>query len=128
MKKNIIIVGGLIILFIAIFLLITGGPRTDVVLGDFRLSRDNSTLTLNVGVASSAGYIRKVKKTSGSMDYYLTFYSTFGINSKLGAKDTFYIKLDNNVHAIYFYTGKKGYKKVLEKNNKEEWVKIVNNK
>ena len=40
---------------------------------------------------------------------------SFGINSKIGAKDTFEIQLDNNVDAIYFYTGNGGYKKVLEK-------------
>ena len=53
------------------------------------------------------------------MNYYLTFYSTFGINSKLGAKDNFEITLDENVDEIYFYTGNKGYKKVLEKKNWE---------
>ena len=82
-------------------------------------------MTLKVGVSSSAGYIRKMKRTSGSMNYYLTFYSTFGINSKLGAKDNFEITLDENVDEIYFYTGNKGYKKVLEKNDEENWI-IVN--
>lgn len=56
-----------------------------------------------------------MKRTSGSMNYYFTFYSTFGINSKRGAKDTFEIDLDSNVDAIYFYTGDKGYKQVLQK-------------
>ena len=45
-------------------------------------------MTIKVGVSSSAGYVRKMKRTSGSMNYYYTFYSTFGINSKIGAKDT----------------------------------------
>jgi len=58
------------------------------------------------------------------MNYYFTFYSTFGINSKLGAKDTFTIDIDNNVDEIYFYTGGKGYKKVLELNDDGEWVKV----
>lgn len=128
MKKIIIIISGLIVLFITIFLLIIGGPRTDVVLGDFKISSDNEIMTLKVGVASSAGYVRKAKRSGGSMDCYLTFYSTFGINSKIGAKDTFDIKLDDNVQVIYFYAEKKRFHKVLEKNNNGEWVKITNDK
>ena len=113
----IILIGGLI--------LVTGGARTDVVLGGYDLSTDGKTMTLKVGVSSSAGYIRKMKRTSGSMNYYLTFYSTFGINSKLGAKDTFEIELDDNVDEIYFYTGNKGYKLVLIKYSvTQEWKKI----
>lgn len=121
MKKVIIIISGLIILFLMILLLITGGPRTDVILGDFELSSDGTKMTLNVVVSSSAGYIRKVKRTSGSMDYYLTFYSTYGINSKWGAKDKFEIEIDENVSAIYFYTGDKGYKQVLTKDEDGNW-------
>ena len=113
----IILIGGLI--------LVTGGARTDVVLGGYDLSADGKTMTLKVGVSSSVGYIRKMKRTSGSMNYYLTFYSTFGINSKLGAKDTFEIELDDNVDEIYFYTGNKGYKLVLIKDSvTQEWKKI----
>lgn len=60
---------------------------------------------------------------SGSMNYYFTFYSTFGINSKIGAKDTFEIELDSNVDAIYFYAGDKGYKQVLQKDEGiGEWL------
>ena len=43
-----------------------------------------------------------MKRTSGSMNYYFTFYSTFGINSKLGAKGTFEIELDENMDEIIF--------------------------
>lgn len=111
------------IILVGVFLA-SGGSRTDVFLKDFELSQNGETMTLKVGVSSSAGYIRKMKRTSGSMNYYFTFYSTFGINSKLGAKDTFEIELDNNVDEIYFYTGGKGYKKVLEKNDKGEWIKV----
>lgn len=114
-----------VIILIGSFILVTGGARTDVILGGYDLSADGKTMTLKVGVSSSAGYIRKMKRTSGSMNYYLTFYSTFGINSKLGAKDTFEIELDENVDEIYFYTGNKGYKLVLIKDSvTQEWKKI----
>ena len=116
MKKKALIISIIVIAVILVGLfLASGGSRTDVFLGDFELSQDGKTMTLKVGVSSSAGYIRKMKQTSGSMNYYFTFYSTFGINSRLGAKDTFEIELDNNVDEIFFYTGGKGYTKVLEK-------------
>ena len=126
MKRKILVgIGILMIILIGSFILVTGGARTDVVLGGYDLSADSKTMTLKVGVSSSAGYIRKMKKTSGSMNYYLTFYSTFGINSKLGAKDTFDIEIDENVDEIYFYTGNKGYKLVLIKDSvTQEWKKI----
>ena len=127
MRKKILIgIIVLVIILIGSFIFLTGGARTDVFLGDYALSADGKTMTLKVGVSSSAGYIRKMKRTSGSMNYYLTFYSTFGINSKLGAKDTFEIELDDNVDEIYFYTGNKGYKLVLVKNPITESFEKVN--
>ena len=116
MKKKILIISIVVVAVIIVGLfVISGDSRTDVFLKDFELSQDEKTMTLKVGVSSSAGYVRKMKRTSGSMNYYFTFYSTFGINSKLGAKDTFEIELDENMDEIYFYTGNKGYKLVLAK-------------
>ena len=126
MKKKILIISIVVVVVIIVCLfVISGGSRTDVFLKDFELSQDGKTMTLKVGVSSSTGYVRKMRRTGGSMNYYFTFYSTFGINSRLGAKDTFTIDIDNNVDEIYFYTGDKGYKKVLELNNDGEWVKIL---
>ena len=125
MKKKILIISIVVVAVIIVGLFVMfGGSRTDVFLKDFELSQDGKTMTLKVGVSSSAGYVRKMKRTSGSMNYYFTFYSTFGINSRHGAKDTFTIDIDNNVDEIYFYTGSKGYKKVLELNDDGEWVKV----
>ena len=125
MKKKIVI--SIIILILAIVIglfLSTGGARTDVYLKDFSVDEKCNQMIVKVGVSSSAGYVRKMKQTSGSMNYYYTFYSTFGINSKFGSEDTFEIQLDNNVDEIYFYTGGKGYKKVLEKNEQGEWIMV----
>lgn len=126
-KRKVILFSFCLILFIIIlsYFLIIGGARNDVYLGNFELSSDGKKMTLKVGVASSAGYIRKMKRTSGSMNHYYTFYSTFGINSKIGAKNTFEIDIDENVDEIYFYTGNKGYKLVLIKSEDTgEWVKL----
>ena len=114
-KKVLIIISVAIIAILGVLFFATGGARTDVYLKDCEVADDGKTITLKVGVSSSTGYVRKMKQTSGSMNYYLTFYSTFGINSKLGAKDTYVLEIDSNADEIYFYTGNKGYKKVLEK-------------
>ena len=125
-KKKIIIISSIVlVLAIVIGLFIsTGGARTDVYLKEFSVDEKCNQMIIKVGVSNSAGYVRKMKQTSGSMNYYFTFYSTYGINSKLGSEDTYEIQLDNNVDAIYFYTGGKGYKKVLELNDDGEWVKV----
>lgn len=125
LKKILSIVIVIIIIGLMLFLA-TGRARTDVVLSDFKVSEDNTKMTIKINVSSSAGYVRKMKRTGGSMNYYYTFYSTFGINSTIGAKDTFEIELDQNVDEIYFYTGDKGYTKVLEKNEKGVWIKVDN--
>lgn len=84
-------------------------------LSDFKVSNNGDKVTLYVGVSSSSGYIRKMKRTSGSTNDYLTFYSTYGINSKIGSKEHFVLEIDENADEIYFYSGGKGYRKVLEK-------------
>ena len=124
--KKITIIMSIVVLVLVVLFLSTGKARTDVFLRDFSVDEKSNIMNIKVGVSSSAGYVRKMKRTSGSMNYYYTFYSTFGINSKIGAKDTFEIQLDNNVDAIYFYTGYGGYKKVLTKDKiTGEWVKIT---
>jgi len=115
MKKWIAVFGGIVIVVIIALFISTGGARTDVFLHSFEVSEDGKVMTMNVDVSSSAGYIRKMKKTSGSMNPYLTFYSTFGINSKLGANDTYTIELDENMEEIYFYKGDIEYVKVFKK-------------
>ena len=102
-------------IFITIFLLIiaylisTGFmKRTDVALGNFAVSLDGTELTMNVGVTSSAGYIRGFKeKDLNPEQKVLTFYSTFGgINSIFGAKNTYTLQLSPELNEIYFYNSK----------------------
>ena len=123
--KKIAIISIIVLTVLEILFFLTGGKRTDVYLKDFEVSRDGKAMTLKVGVSSSTGYIRKMKHTSESMNYYLTFYSTFGINSKIGAKDTYILELNDNVDEIYFYIGNKGYKQVLQKIESGKWVRVV---
>lgn len=110
-----------LLLATVIFLTLTGGPRSDVFLDSYTVSEDGDSITLNVGITSSAGHVRKLERTGGSTNGYYTFYSTFGINSRIGAKISFEINIDQNVDEIYFYSGDGGYRKVLEQDESGEW-------
>ena len=75
-----------------------------------------------MGVSSSAGYVRKAKSEFHDNSCYITFYSTYGINTQLGAKDTFEIQITPDTNEVYFCVGKERYKKVLEKNEDGEYI------
>ena len=98
-KKNIIIIASIVIIgLISLIFLITGRARTDVYLKNYEISSDGKTMTLIVDVTNSSGYVRKMKRTSGGTNYYYTFYSTYGINSKIGARDTFEMLYNLNLN------------------------------
>ena len=101
--------------------------RTDIYLKDYYLSDDNKFMNIEVGVSSSAGYVRKIKNRIKGDKNYCIFYSTYGINSKMGAKDKFKINLNNDISEIYFYEGNNNYKLILVKDEfSQEWKKITN--
>ena len=118
--NKVLIFSAIVIVAIFVFVILTGGIRKDVVLKKYELSSNGSTMTIKVGVTSSIGYVRKMKLVKEGNDIYIKFYSSFGFNSKLGTQDTYNIDIVN-IDDIYFYVGKKGYKKVLELRN-QEWI------
>lgn len=123
-RKLFIVCITLIVLVIGSLFLLTGKARTDVYLKDFEVSSDGKKMILKVGVSGSSGYVRKIERTSDSANGYYTFYSTYGINSKLGAKDTFEIELDEDMNEIYFCTGNGDYKLVLTRYVLNKWYSI----
>ena len=116
MKKILIILVCLLLLLFSLsaLFLLSSKTRTDVYLKAFELSEDGKTMTLHVGLSSSAGYLRKMVVKQGGDNKYITFYSTPGINSKIGAKDTFELDLNPSAGEIYFYSGNGSYRQVLE--------------
>lgn len=79
----------------------TGGRRSDVCLRDF--SQTGDTVMIRVDVLSSAGYVRTCKpRMTGSGDLCLGFYSTYGINSRWGAEDTFTLEPPEDCGSIFF--------------------------
>lgn len=117
MKKIVLILLAVIIIFIFLFFFGTGGKRTDVYLQDYQVSEDGKSMKMKVSVSSSMGYIRDLKVKQGGDNQYITFYSTFGLNHKFGAKDEFEIELNPTCEEIYFYRGEGGYELVLRKDS-----------
>lgn len=127
-KKSIVIISiAVIVVLVLSFLLGSGfNKRTDVVLSDYSVSKDDTKLTFNAGVMSSMGYIRGFEHNGGKeKPHYLTFYSTFGgLNSSFGAKSEFELDLSENDTEIYFNRADGGYELVLQKNTETgEWTK-----
>lgn len=80
MKKRVIIIICVIVGLIGWYILGSGFMKeSSVFIEDYTVSSDGSKLTIEVGVASSIGYIRKVtihQQERGKL--YLNCYSAFG--------------------------------------------------
>jgi uncharacterized membrane protein len=123
MKKKIgvIVILSFMIVFVLLFLN-TGGKITGIMLTDYSISDDGNVMTIKVGLESSMGYIRTLKTSEEANKKYITFYSTYGLNSNIGAKNEFQVELPPSCDEIYFYSGNDGYKLNLKKNSKtNEW-------
>lgn len=125
MKKKVIIIVLLIVAIIGVLFFSTGGKRTDIMIINYTVSEDGTTMTFQAGVASSMGYIRTMREKDDGVAKYLTFYQTFGLNSTLGANDEFQIELDSDCKEIYLYEGPDEYRMVLQKDDiSNEWVRV----
>jgi len=68
------------------------------------------------------GYTKTMKIKQGGDNKYITFYSTYGLNNRMGAKNKFVIDLNTSCEEIYFYSGDGGYRLVLKKDtNLNKW-------
>ena len=127
MKKKMFLTLAVIAVLMISMLICTGfRKRTDVVLFDYSVSEDGGTISLEIQVASSMGYIRGFKdKGGGVKPHYLTFYSTFGgLNSSFGAINEIELELSQDDTEIYFNRPGGGYELVLQKDiAANEWMR-----
>ena len=127
MKKKIFLIIAVIAVLMISMLICTGfRKRTDVVLFDYSVSEDGGTISLEIQVASSMGYIRGFKdKGGGVKPHYLTFYSTFGgLNSSFGSINEIELELSQDDTEIYFNRPGGGYELVLQKDiAANEWMR-----
>lgn len=125
-KKKIGVIAILsLIIVISLLFLSTASRITNVMIMDYSVSEDGDIMTLKVGVASSMGYIRTLKESEDGNKKLITFYSTFGLNSNIGAKNEFQVKLHPSCDEIYFYSENGEYKLKLQKNSETNgWERV----
>lgn len=127
MRKSVTIFITLIVVIVLSFLIGTGfNKQSYITLIDYSVSDDSKELVFDVSVSASMGYIRGFKDNKEEGKHYLDFYSTFGgLNSSLGAKNSFELELDANDTEIYFnYDG--GYALILQKNIETgKWERVL---
>lgn len=92
-------------------------------IGEYTISPEGDSITMDVGVISSMGFIRKVsaaKQQQGTL--CLDCYCAFGgINGAWGAKGTHTIPLSDDVTAIALYKSPNRYETVLVKDGEGNW-------
>lgn len=115
----------LLIMVIGLLLLSTGGKITSVMITDYSISEAGDVMMLKVGLASSMGYVRTLKTSEDGNKKLITFYSTYGLNSTIGAKNEFQVKLRPSCDEIYFYSSNGEYKLKLKKNSEtNKWERV----
>ena len=93
----------------------------------FVVSEDGKELKFTIAVGSPMGYVRGFKDEGGGVKpHYLKFYSAWGgLNSSIGAKSEFVLKLDPNDTEISVYHGDSGYSLALKKDIESgEWFSV----
>lgn len=129
MIKRVLVIFGIIVVLAIGALFISSGfnKRTDVGLVDHSVSEDGSVITVHTGLAGSMGYIRDINIEYHRDAIYCSFYSAFGgLNSSIGSKDRYKIKLNDASTKIYFDRGEAGSVLVLQKNEATNtWMQIT---
>ena len=115
MKKFLWTLGALVLVLAVLFVYSGFGRRTDVYVGAFELSEDGKTLTLHTGIWSSMGYTRAVGTERVGETLQCTFYTAFGgLNSRIGAKNTFTVPVEG-CSSVAFFRGGDNWQTVLQK-------------
>lgn len=127
MKK---IVGIIVAVVLSLFLLWfvgTGFTRINsVYINEYRVSEDGKTMTINIGVASSADHVRKlaVHQQEGEK-LYLDCYAAFGgINGTIGSKSDYTLTIDDKTEMIAIYRNANSYEEVLRKDSAGVWQRV----
>ncbi|MDE7243046.1 MAG: hypothetical protein K2O18_03585 [Oscillospiraceae bacterium] len=92
---------------------------------NYDASDDDSVITMQTSVEESIGYIRAINTNWQDNAVYCSFYTAFGgLNSSIGAKNEFTLKLNDSVSKIYFDRGNENNVLVLQRNSADGvWVR-----
>lgn len=124
MKRKIGIAAIVILAVYAVYFFGTGFLKIGAAyIGDYTVSEDGSEITLDIGVAASAGFIRSAKihqQEGGKL--YIDCYAAFGgFNGSIGAKSSFTLPLDEDTESIGIYRNQNCYAVVLRKDAEGVW-------
>lgn len=113
-----------ITLFIFIIIpLLTSNQRSDIYINNYNVSEDGKEITLNISLTNSSGYIGYMDTHEKDDSKYISFYSTLGVNNKLGSKNNFKMDISLSCNKIYLDEGNGNYKLLLTKDkNTNEWL------
>ncbi len=128
MKKFTLLSAALTLVLIAAGLFLSSGfeKRTDVHLQDFSLSKDGSVITIKTALSGSMGFIRNMKTETIGRELHCSFYSAFGgLNSSIGAKNRFEIKLTDSIEKVHFDRGDRSDALVLKRDaSTNKWTQM----
>ena len=127
MKKKLIIFAAACIALLCIYIIGSGFVKSSsAYISDFTVSEDGTEMTINISVASSAGYVRKVAphgEQNGRL--YLDCYSAFGgSNGSIGAKGEYTVQLNEDTDTIALYRNTDCYEEVLKKDDSGSWQRV----
>ena len=128
-KKMILVLISGVLLFFLYFFGIGFTRNPSAYIRSYELSDDGREMTIQVGISTSAGYVRKVQvyqQQGGRL--YLDCYRAFGgVNGSIGAKSTYIIPLDENTETIALYRNVNAYQEVLKKDSNGQWQEVRQN-
>ena len=124
MKKKFIFAAIVVLAVFFIYFIGLGFLKNaSVYIDRYEISEDGQEITLDIGVAASAGFVREavVHQQEGGR-LYIDFYSAFGgINGSIAAKNTFTLPLAEDTTMIGIYRNTNCYEAVLYKNEDGTW-------
>ncbi len=127
MKRKVTISLTVITALVVIYLVISSFiQRTDVFLGEYTVADNGTQIDMEVGVASSMGYIGRYSIKQDRNCLYLTFYSANrGRNTPSGG-NMITINLLPECDAIYFNRSGGKFQMMLQKNREtNEWERVL---
>ena len=100
-----------------------------VYMDGYSVSGDGREITLDIGVAASRGYIRKMEisqQMGGKL--YIDCYAAFGgINGRIGEKNSFTLPLDEDTTMIGISRNENCYEEILHKDADGSWQRTKAN-
>lgn len=120
MKKKFIITVIAVLSVFSVYFIGSGFLKSgSVYIEEYSVSEDGKEITMDIGVATSVGYIRKAvvhQQEGGKL--YIDCYSAFGgINGSIAAKNRFTLPLNEDTTMIAIYRNKNCYEEILQKNS-----------